>query len=382
MSGIPRPDTEQPAQSVSVRVIRGDLSKNIAGQPVELLVDGKPRTVKTDENGRAQFEGLPPGARLKAVTEVDGERIESQEFPAPTRPGIRLMLVATDKDKEAQKAAEAAAPAVVGDLIIGNRSYIAIDPTDDMVQVIYLLNINNPSRSPVNPKNLFMFDTPEAALGTAIMEGSSKQASVTGTRVRVQGPFPPGETFVQVGYELPISSGGTVDIKQAFPAPLEHVAVMVRKPRKAETKLSSPQVDRQQDMPGGGEMYIAAAGEKEIPAGQAITLNVTGLPHYSPVPRWTALGLALAIALVGVWMAWRPAEPADRATERKQLIARREKLFQELLRLENDRRRGKGDLSRYAARREEVLAALEHVYGALDTDDTSPEPASRTGVAA
>ena len=37
---------------------------------------------------------------------------------------------------------------------------------------------------------------------------------------------------------------------------------------------------------------------------------------------------------------------------------------------------------RYATRREELVAALEHVYGALDTDDTSPEPATRTGVAA
>src|SRR5262245_52008374 len=138
MSGIPRPDVEQAPQSVSVRVIRGDLSKNIAGQPVDLVVDGKTRTAKTDENGRGQFENLPPGARVKALTVVDGERLESQEFPAPTRPGIRLMLVATDREKEAQKAAEAAAPAVPGDVTINRQSYIAIEPFDDMVQVIYL----------------------------------------------------------------------------------------------------------------------------------------------------------------------------------------------------------------------------------------------------
>src|SRR6185503_4867432 len=105
---------------------------------------------------------------------------------------------------------------------------------------------------------------------------------------------------------------------------------MVKKPHSGDAKLTSPQITRQQDMPGGGDTYIAAAGEKELPAGQPISLSLTGLPHYSAVPRWTALGLAFAIIVVGAWAGWRPAEAKDRAAERKQLIARREKLFQDL----------------------------------------------------
>ncbi len=38
--------------------------------------------------------------------------------------------------------------------------------------------------------------------------------------------------------------------------------------------------------------------------------------------------------------------------------------------------------ARYAARREELVSALELVYGALDSDDTGPEPADRAGLAA
>ena len=63
-------------------------------------------------------------------------------------------------------------------------------------------------------------------------------------------------------------------------------------------------------------------------------------------------------------------------------MARREKLFQDLIRLEADHRQGRGDPARYVARREPLLQALEQVYGALDTDDTSPEPADRPGLAA
>ena len=42
-------------------------------------------TVKTDENGRAEFSGVAPGTTVKAVATVDGERLESQEFPVAWR---------------------------------------------------------------------------------------------------------------------------------------------------------------------------------------------------------------------------------------------------------------------------------------------------------
>src|SRR5436190_687631 len=105
-------------RTTSVRVIRGDLSKNLPDQPVDLLVDGKARTVKTDANGRAEFGPLTPGATVKAVTVVDGERLESQEFPSPAQGGVRLLLVATDKEKEARAAEEAKSPAITGTVIL------------------------------------------------------------------------------------------------------------------------------------------------------------------------------------------------------------------------------------------------------------------------
>src|SRR5262249_8103767 len=96
MPGIPRPVTDLPEHAISVRVIRGDLSNNIANQPVQLRVGSKTLTAKTDESGRAQFNDVTPGETVKASTDVDGEHLESQEFPAPATGGVRLMLVATD----------------------------------------------------------------------------------------------------------------------------------------------------------------------------------------------------------------------------------------------------------------------------------------------
>jgi hypothetical protein len=377
MSGIPRPDPQQAARSVSVRVIRGAMTNNIASQPVELFVNGKPQTVDTGQDGRAQFENLPPGATLKAATIVDGESLESQEFTAPGagEPGIRLLLVATGGG-----AAASNVPAVQGELVIGGRSRIVIEPDDESVRVYYLLEILNKQSAPVNPPSTFMFNAPKEAQGTAIMEGSPKEATASDNIIRVQGPFPPGETFIQVGYALPALSG-SAEITQAFPATLDHLPVMVKK-LGSTTTLSSPQIDRQQEMPLEGESYIVGVGDRAIPPGQPITLTISGLPHHSATPRWIALFISLTIGLAGVWAAWRPMDPKDRVETRKQLIARREKLFQDLTRLEADARKGKGDPSKYAARRADLVAALEHIYGALDTDDAGPEPADRAGRAA
>jgi hypothetical protein len=378
MSGIPRPVDDLPTGSVSVRLIRGDLSNNIAGHPVELRVGTEVRTATTDESGRVQFDNLPPGTPLEAAAVVDGERLESEEFPAPARGGIRLLLVATDREKAAREAAEAAAPAVSGDVLISRESQIVVEPDDERVRVYYLLNIVNTARTPVNPPAPFVFEVPGGATSTTVMEGSSPLASAAGTRVRVQGPFPPGPTFVQVAYLLP-AEGGEVEIAQAFPAPLEHLAVIVRKV--GEATLASPLIVRQQEMPAGGELYIAATGDRAVSAGQPIVLSIAGLPHRSTVPRAIALTLAVLIAGAAVWAARGTGVSPAREVERKRLIARREKLFQDLVRLEQDHRKGLADPTRYAARREELVAALERVYGALEPDEASGEPAGRYGLA-
>ena len=381
MAGIPRPDSAQPSQSVSVRLIRGQMTNAITNHPVDLLVDGKPQTVTTNEEGRAQFNKLPAGARLKAVTTVDGEQLESQEFrsPAPGQPGIRLLLVATDNAAGSGKSAEAGAPAVSGEVTIGGQSRIVVEPDDEVVRVFYLLDIVNPTATPVNPTSLFMFDTPEKAQGTTVMEGSSPLATANGTRVRVQGPFPSGDTFVQIGYILPTPSG-SAEVKQVFPATLERVVVMVKKA--GDARLVSPSLERQQEMPAGGETYVVGVGDRATPSGQPVALTITGLPHHSAAPRWIALACAGTIVVIGLVAGWRPEAPRTGGSERKQLIARREKLFQELLRLESENRRGKANPARYAGRREALLAELEQVYGALDADGPSPEPTRRAGLAA
>lgn len=377
MSGIPRPVTDLPDHAISVRVIRGDLSNNIANQTVELRVGGKTRTVKTDDAGRAQFNDVTPGETVKASTTVDGEVLDSQEFQAPQNGGVRLMLVATDKTKG--PATEPNAPAVSGIVVFGSQSRIVMQPTEEAVDVYYLLDIENSSRTPVKTTTPFVFDLPKGANGATLMEGSSPLAALAKNRVTIEGPFPPGATFVQVAYELD-ASDGTASVTQTFPANFETIGVVVKKV--GDTAITSPQIAKQQEMPADGEMYIAGTGGS-IAAGKPVQLDVTGIPHHATTPRILALTLAVVIVGIGLWASGRPEDPkTSSAGERKRLLAKRDKMLNDLVRLERDRHSHKIDDQRYATRREELITALEHVYGALDTDDAGPEPADRAGLAA
>jgi hypothetical protein len=370
MSGIPRPVDDLPAGSISVRLIRGSLSNNIAGHPVELRIAGKAQTVKTDDAGRAQFDKVPAGATVKASADVDGEHLESQEFTAPAQGGIRLMLVATDTTKG--PATDPGAAAVSGQVTISDQSRIVLEPADEALNVFYLIDINNPARVPVNATPPFTFDVPKAALGAGIMQGSSPQAAYANGQVRVSGPIAPGHTFVQVAYALPVSSG-EVDVAQTFPANIDALAVVAKKV--GDVALSSPLLASQRDMPADGEMFIAAMGGP-VAAGRPVTLTLSGLPHHSNAPRAVALALALGIALVGAWSARAKPDGSAGALDRKRLLGKRDKLMNDLVRIEGDHKSGRGpysDPQRYAVKREEIVVALETLYGTLDNADAGVE---------
>jgi hypothetical protein len=378
MSGIPRPVDDLPDGVISVRLVRGDLSNNITGHPVDIQIQGRTVTAQTDEAGRAEFRDLAAGAPVKATAVVDGERLESQEFPVPSTRGIRMLLVATDKEKEARAREEAQAPAIEGQVVIGGDSRIMLEPDDEQVRVFYLLEVMNTARAPVNPPTPFIFDVPDNALATTVLDGSTKLASASGTRVRVQGPFPPGQTVVQVGFDLP-ARRGVIEFAQAFPAPFQQVAVIARKIGSSE--LNSAQLDRREEVPADGQLYTVAGGGP-LAAGTPLSLSITGMPYRSAAPRYTALTIAALIVAMGAWGAWRPPADPDRKAERKRLISRREKLFQDLVRLETEHRQGRGDRTRFDARREELLRALEQIYTALEVDEPTPGQAGRSGLPA
>ena len=368
MSGVPLPAGDLPAGAVSVRLVRGSLGNNIAGHPVELHGGPSTLTEQTDENGRAQFVGVTPGTTVHAAATVDGAALESQKFPVPATGGIRLVLVAPDAasaERAAEDARLAAAPPEPGIVVLGGESQFVVELEDDELEVYYLLHILNNARTPVATDGPLIFDLPQGARNANVLEGSSSLATANGPRVTVTGPFPPGRTLVQVGYQLP-TRGTRLTIEQRLPAMLERMTLVAEKT--SGLHLTSPQMESHGEMPADGKTYLVANG-LAIAAGQTLTLQLEGLPHRATWPRTLALVLAVAILAIGGWAATHPGHASAAAeARRRKLEGRRDRLFADLVRLEEQRRSGQVDAHRHESRRRELMAQLERIYGELDED--------------
>ena len=305
MSGIPRPDTTVAVGTVSVRVVRGGFDKNIQNQPVQFTIDGQTQVVNTDDEGRAQVAEIRSGATVVAMTVVDGERLESQSFVLGGA-GVRLVLVATDPDAKAAPVI----PAVKGSVVLGPESRVIIQLGEDGLAVFYLLDIVNGAEAPVDIGGPLIFELPKGARrGSIDPEASTKQATINGPRIIVTGPFQPGATHVQAGYELPYR-GPTVRFEQVWPATLQQLVLLVEKHDALD--IASPQILGRGTMAGNDRMFINATGPA-IQAGQPFTLDISGLPHRTLWPRWTALALASAFIVWGLWAG--VAAPARRRVE-------------------------------------------------------------------
>ncbi len=313
MSGRPLPSPDVPPGSLTVRVARGSFDKVVANQLVDVNVDGDSRTVTTGADGRALVSGLRTGNTVRVSTMVDGQRLDSQPIPIGLT-GMMVALIAVDPEADAAAADAAAAaptapavPAVKGTVSLGQESRVIVELSENALVIFYVLEIVNAGDAPVDIDGPLIFDLPSAARGVSLLEGSTTQATAQGPRVIVTGPFAPGPTVAQVAYELPYR-GPTARLEQTWPALLPQLTLLVE--QHGALAIESPQVTARNVVDSNGQPLLFASGPA-IQAGQALTVDFTGLPHHPTWPQWVAVALALAVIGWGIWGA--VTAPARRA---------------------------------------------------------------------
>ena len=364
MAGTPLPAPELSTGTVSVRVVRERMGNNIGNHPVTVKAGDRTLNGTTDAQGRATFSAVAPGTAVVVETVVDGETLRSREFTVPTSGGVRIALIAglqaAAAKEQAARDEAAKQPARQGIVVFGGESRIIFEFQDDNLQVFYLLDIVNNARTPIDVGEPLYVVFPEGAVGAGAMEGSSTLAVVQGDRLRINGPFPPGTTQVQVGFRLPYN-GDTVVLNQQWPAAFEQLFVAAEKV--GNMQMSSPQFEQTQDANSGGAPFVMAQGGR-INAGDTMTITLTGLPHRNTMVRDIGIGVGVLILAVGFWVALTGR--TARATLTHQLTKRKEKLLAELVTLEEQRRQNRIDERRYVTKRQQLMTQLERVMGELD----------------
>lgn len=362
MSGLPLPAGELPVGTISVRVFRERVGNNVAGQSVSVTANGQTKSATTDAQGRAEFPGFTPGDVVVATTTVDGEILASQEITVPSRGGIRVALVAGAGAAAAreQAAAEAAAkePPRQGIVVIGGDSRIIFEFQSDVLTTFYILEIVNNARTPIDTGEPLDFVLPRGAANPSLMEGSTRQATVRGETIRLTGPFAPGVTSLQIGFSLP-DHPSHVTWRQRWPAAFERPFVAAEKV--GDMQMASAQLTNIETFNAeGGKTFLLGSGGR-LAAGEEMVVDLTNLPAHDMTPRWTAVAIAAAIILVGLFIAFSPGQQVERAL----LEGERARLMRELVAIEERRRAGKPK-AKDAERRPGLVTELERVLAALD----------------
>ncbi len=297
MNGRSLPAPDAPVGSATVRVMRQTLGNNVVGQDVT-LTDASGATVatrKTDDAGRATFDGLKPGTEYRAVAVVSGERLVSQPFTQPPSGGLRVVLIAGLGSAPAAAPAVAAKPAPPGSITLGSQSRLIVEQVDEFVEVYVLADLVNTTDGPVSLPAPIVFTPPAGALGTAVLEGSTA-AALDGSRIVVKGPLSSGPTTIQFGYRLP-SDTGRVSIPQAYPVGGPMSSVIVRKQSGTAITVAGERQRRDTQLEGRDYVIVSTAA---IQPATPVDVTITGLPARSRWPVRVALSLAALIVLAGV----------------------------------------------------------------------------------
>lgn len=349
--------------TITVRVVREAIGNDAPGQQVRVTVGGATKTVTTDQQGRAEFTGLPAGEGRAEAT-VDGETLQSQPFVVPSSGGLRVILVAglakAAERKKREEAEALKAPPTKGIVVLGGDTRIVMEFNNDTLFAFYLLEIVNSARTRIDIGGPLRIDLPPEAAGARIREGSSPNAEVDGTHVTIHGPFAPGTTSVQLEFSLRFDNS-TYTMAQSFPVQLQRAVVGVEKV--GNLAMSSPQFSGVSELPTENGVYLLGQGAALQP-NTPLTVTLANLPVHSRTSRYVALSLALLIAGVGVWLAMNPKGTA--VGDRKALMSRRDALLAELAQLEAKRRDGAALPDRAERRRLRILAELEQIYSELD----------------
>jgi hypothetical protein len=255
---LPAPELKD--GTVTVRVVREAIGNNAPGQQVRVTVGKTTKTATTDQEGRAEFTGLPSG-EARAEATVDGEVMQSQPFAVPTSGGLRVILVAglakAAERKKQEEAAALAAPATKGVVSLGGDTRIVMEFNNDTLFAFYLLEIENTARTRVDIGGPLKIELPPEAAAARIREGSSPTAEVDGTHLTVHGPFAPGTTSVQVEFSLRFTNTSHT-VTQSFPVSLQRTVVGVEKV--GNLAMSSPQFSSVTELPTENGVYLLGQG--------------------------------------------------------------------------------------------------------------------------
>jgi hypothetical protein len=330
------------------RVQLGQVTKD---QPIKVL------RATSNEAGVAHFEGLATGedTGYAALIEHQGMRLSTEPFRMEAAQGMRGEIRAVGRTSD---------PSV---LRFDGRARLIFEVGEDAVQMMEELFFKNVSDKAFEPGgDGLLIPLPEGFEGGKEIEGSVPLDVRPGQGAAVRAPISPNQgamfaTRVRVGFVLPAGGQSDVEVRQKMPFGLEGALLLI--PASANLTIAASGLRERAAQADAQGNAIKLYELDPIPPGGTLSLTVRGLPALDHKGRNIAGVLCLLLIVVAAIASRQPPQVARATAGAAQLAERREKLFGELVALEQQRRAGKREGA--DERRQELVTKLEHVYREL-----------------
>jgi hypothetical protein len=328
---VERSDPSLPPGSIRVRVLdheeRAVPNADIAIGILRSSGERESKPAKTGADGTYTFTGLTFGdlQAYRVNVPFSGAKYSSNPFRLEAANGYDVTIRRLPVTREERMVV----------LYIGATSIELKDDRLKVVQQSRLLNLG--TQTYVFPDKGAIVKLPPAftAVITDEVMGDQQIEEAKGEGVRVTGSLPPGETTLMWGFDLPIT-GAEASFDIGLPWTTFAYRVISDAPpglTLAVKEMPEPFVQRD----SGRSFFITEMQRRvgDTPF-RTVSIRLTGIPGPGP-ERWISLGVALGIAIGGLWIARRKAPLAAPAGSRRAGAVVPEELLARVRRLDAER---------------------------------------------
>jgi hypothetical protein len=358
----------QPMANREVRL--GEVRLNAAQDGREII----PHQAISDESGRVRFTDLTTGENngYAAVIEHEGMRLSTTPFRMSTETGMRGQIRAIGHTSS------------TSDLRIDNRSQLAIDLAEEAVAVVVDFVFRNLGREIFDPgPEGLLYPLADGFAKVQELSGGVPVEGQPGRGALIKAVIPPDSaattaTRARFVFFVRSENARSLDLELPMPFGMEDPFVVVRE--KTGITLRGTGLRHIRDAQDGDGSTVKLYSLPAIGRDGTLKLTVENLPVRSRTGHQviTVLCGMLVLALVVWGRAPKRTGGPDPGAARQALMDQREKLFSELVALEQERRHPGAEHPNgvLADRRREIIGRLETVYRELGSlEQGAPPPA-------
>ncbi len=253
----------------------------------------------------------------------------------------------------------------IDDALVAMQSVVYIELKDDVLQFEEMLSVYNFGSVTWVPNDL-VFELPKGwkALTSQQQMSDVGVDSVEGRGARLRGTFAPGQHDIEMRFQVPYDGSSRVDLVQALPPHVASARVIAEAARDMVLEVPGfPAAALQQN--GRGQRVLIT--ERQMKPGEAasdLRITLDHLPGPGP-GRWIASGISVALVLGGLFIARGKTGRRIAAAENETELERaRERLLDELARLERAHTAGEVGPKTYERARRLLLDSLARVLPA------------------